>query len=118
MGSRPSIYPTAFPALLRRAEAPRPAPAPPAPPSSPSCPRTRRGCLAGARGEAPAGAGRGGIASGPTIQFASVLVHVVNEGVLRPSPVDDFDRFCTPPCSFRMALARSLASSSLTARPA
>jgi hypothetical protein len=30
------------------------------------------------------------------MQFASVLVHAVNDGGLRPSPVDDFDRFCTP----------------------
>ena len=47
-------------------------------------------------GEAAAGARRGGIASGPTMQFASVLIHAVNDGVLRPSPVDGFDRFCTP----------------------
>ena len=30
------------------------------------------------------------------MQFASVLVHAVNDGVLLPSPVDDFDRYCTP----------------------
>src|SRR5215216_3886261 len=59
-------------------------------------PTYQAGVSCGCAGEALAGAGRGEIASGPTIQFASVLVHVVNEGVLRPSPVDDFDRFCTP----------------------
>jgi hypothetical protein len=47
-------------------------------------------------GDAPADARRGGIASGPMVQFASVLVHAMNDGNLRPFPVDDFDRFCTP----------------------
>jgi hypothetical protein len=54
-----------------------------------------RGSLS-ARGEAQTEAGCGGVASGPTMQFASILVHAVNNGVLRPSPADDFDRFCTP----------------------
>jgi hypothetical protein len=46
--------------------------------------------------EAPTGACRGGVESGPTVQFSSVLVHAVNDGVLRPSPAYDFDRLCTP----------------------